>query len=273
MNDHTRSLRSVEGVGTTATARHRARLVVRSVTTEHATLLLVRQGQKQIQRGSLKLRVEAGEAVAVPPGQAFDLVTTPEGGEFVSTMLIPAQPIVDEVAAMFMEVPTLRRASALKALEPEFLEAFERAVRAVAEPACVPRRVTENRVREVLIWMAHRGLKLGRERDPSLTRRLRARLSEDPSREWRAGEMARAVAMSEATLRRHLREEGVSFQEILIDVRMSHALALLQVTDLPVGQIALEVGYDSASRFAVRFRRRFGMSPSVVRGEGATRTS
>ena len=68
------------------------------------------------------------------------------------------------------------------------------------------------------------------------------------------------------TLRRHLQGEGVSFQDLLIDVRMSHALALLQVTDLPIGQIALEVGYDSASRFAVRFRRRFAMSPSEVRG-------
>ena len=266
MNDRTRSLRSLEGVGTTATARHRARLVVSSVTTEQPTLVLVRQGRKQIKRGALNIRVEAGDAVVVPPGQAFDLITTPEGGEFVSTMLIPAQPIIDEVAAMFVDVPTLRRASALKAIEPELLASFERAVHAVSEPAHVPRKVTENRMREILIWLAHRGLKLGRERDPNLTRRIRALLSQDPSRDWKAGEMARAVAMSEATLRRHLREEGVSFQEILIDVRMSRALALLQVTDLPIGQVALEVGYDSASRFAVRFRRRFAMSPSVVRG-------
>ncbi len=266
MNDRARSLRSLEGAGTVATARHRARLVVRSVMTEQPTLVVVRRGRKQVTRGALSIRVQAGEAVVVPPGQAFDLVTTPEGGEFVSTMLIPAQPLIDEVAAMFVNVPTLRRASALKALEPEFLASFERAVDAVQEPAHVPAKVTENRIREVLIWIAHRGHKLGRERDPNLTRRIRAILSPDPSRDWKAGEMASAVAMSEATLRRHLREEGVSFQEILIDVRMSRALTLLQVTDLPIGQIALEVGYDSASRFAVRFRRRFAMSPSVVRG-------
>ena len=181
-------------------------------------------------------------------------------------MLIPAPPIIDEVAAMFGDVPTLRCAAALKAIEPELLASFERAVRAVMEPAHVPRTVTENRMREVLIWLAHRGLKLGRERDPDLTRRIRSLVARDPSRGWKAGEMARAVSMSEATLRRHLREKGVSFQELLIDVRMSHALALLQVTDLPIGQIALEVGYDSASRFAVRFRRRFAMSPSAVRG-------
>ena len=67
MNDRTRSLRSLEGVGTTATARHRARLVVSSVMTEHPTLVFVRQGRKRIKRGPLDIRVEAGEAVVVPP--------------------------------------------------------------------------------------------------------------------------------------------------------------------------------------------------------------
>lgn len=61
--------------------------------------------------------------------------------------------------------------------------------------------------------------------------------------------------MSEATLRRRLEKEGLSFLQILIDVRMTRALALLQVTDLSIGQIALEVGYNSPSRFAARLRR------------------
>ena len=235
--------------------------------TELPTLLLVRQGRKQIKRGALSIRVEAGDAVVVPPGQAFDLVTTPEGGAFVSTMLVPAQAIIDEVAAMLVDLPALRRATALRALEPEFLASFERAVHAISEPLHVPRKVTENRMREVLLWLAQRGIKLGETRAPNLTRRIRALLSQDPSHDWKAGEVGRAVAMSEATLRRHLRHEGLSFQELLIDVRMSRALALLQVTDLPIGQIALEVGYESASRFAVRFRRRFDVSPSTVRGE------
>ena len=66
-------------------------------------------------------------------------------------------------------------------------------------------------------------------------------------------------------MRRRLAEEGASFFELLSDVRMSHALTLLQVTDLPVIQIAYEVGYKSQSRFALRFRRRFGFAPLAVR--------
>ena len=33
----------------------------------------------------------------------------------------------------------------------------------------------------------------------------------------------------------------------------------------PVGEIAHEVGYESASRFATRFRARFGVSPTTIR--------
>jgi AraC-like DNA-binding protein len=71
--------------------------------------------------------------------------------------------------------------------------------------------------------------------------------------------------MSEASLRRHLAAEDSSLSEILLDVRMSTALTLLQSTAQPVTRIAGEVGYQSPSQFAVRFRRRFGCSPSDVR--------
>lgn len=83
---------------------------------------------------------------------------------------------------------------------------------------------------------------------------------------WTAAIVARQLHMSEATLRRHLAAEGNSFSSLLADVRMSHALSLLQSTDLPVGNIAHDVGYESASRFATRFRKRFGFAPTAVRG-------
>lgn len=71
--------------------------------------------------------------------------------------------------------------------------------------------------------------------------------------------------MSEATLRRRLAEDGRTFRDILAEQRMSTALSLLQTTTLPVSQVAEAVGYRSASRFAARFRTRFGVLPSDVR--------
>ena len=47
---------------------------------------------------------------------------------------------------------------------------------------------------------------------------------------------------------------------------MCFAMMLLQATDHAVTRVALEVGYESASRFAIRFRERFGFSPGAIRG-------
>jgi transcriptional regulator GlxA family with amidase domain len=40
---------------------------------------------------------------------------------------------------------------------------------------------------------------------------------------------------------------------------------LLQTSPWPVARIAAECGYDCASRFAVSFRQRYGLSPSALR--------
>ncbi len=265
MTDSSRALVTLDGVATTATTRQQRRLVVKRVTTEHPTLVVVRQGCKLLRRGALSLRIDAGDAVVIPAGQAFDLSTSPVDGAFVSTLLVAAQPLIDEFASRERPAALLQHATVLRKLDPEFLDAFDRAVRALREPGRVPRAVAAARVREVLVWLAQRGVSLGTVPVPTLTRQVRALLDEAPARAWRAREVARAFARSEATLRRHLRDEGLSFQDLLIDVRMSRALVLLQVSGLPIGQIAFDVGYQSASRFAVRFKKRFALSPSDVR--------
>lgn len=48
-------------------------------------------------------------------------------------------------------------------------------------------------------------------------------------------------------------------------IRMERANELIQFTDLPVIQIALEVGYDHHSSFSRAFRNEFGVSPTDLR--------
>lgn len=258
-------LRTPQTVGAAATARHCGKLTLASIVTERPSLVLVRQGLKQITRGTQSIDLQAGEAVMVPPALAFDLVNTPVDGAFVATMLSPAPKLIDEIAAEYADVPIIRDACALRNIEPDFLASFDRAVAAASEPNHLPRKVIENREREVLHWLAHKGLKFGKDRKSDVTQRVRALVSRDLERNWKAHEVAGVFAMSEATFRRRLREHDVSFQQLLIDVRMTRALALLQLTNLSIGQIALSVGYDSPSRFAVRFKRRFAISPSDIR--------
>jgi AraC-like DNA-binding protein len=71
--------------------------------------------------------------------------------------------------------------------------------------------------------------------------------------------------MSEATLRRRLAKERLRFEEILTDIRMHHAMALLQTTCWSIPQVARACGYQTRTRFAARFRKRFGCSPSEAR--------
>lgn len=66
--------------------------------------------------------------------------------------------------------------------------------------------------------------------------------------------------MSRASLVRKLAAEGRSFRQVLTQVRLGHALSLLQQGLTPL-QTALACGYDSPGRFAARFKEEFGLTP------------
>lgn len=73
------------------------------------------------------------------------------------------------------------------------------------------------------------------------------------------------LAMSESTLRRKLKLEGTSVQEVKDQARLGLGLHLLQTTRDSIGLIADQCGYQSQSRFTDRFKGRFGLTPSELR--------
>lgn len=99
-----------------------------------------------------------------------------------------------------------------------------------------------------------------------MTVRLRKLLAPRLSHAWTAPEAARELSLSEASLRRILALETDKLLDAGGDGRLEFALPLVQASELPIETIAMEVGYDSASRFSGRFRERFGVSPSQLRG-------
>lgn len=90
-------------------------------------------------------------------------------------------------------------------------------------------------------------------------------LQQDLSGDWQLAEICKTLATSESNLRRRLKEENTGFRDLLEDLRLTQGLDLLQTTQLPVNQIALECGYQSASRFSERFKKRFRTSPRELR--------
>jgi AraC-like DNA-binding protein len=102
------------------------------------------------------------------------------------------------------------------------------------------------------------------------TREARQKLYEEAvtiiAREYaedlRLPEVARRIGASERALQRAFAERGeLSFSEELRARRLEVAARLLRGTDLPVGTVALRVGYGDHAPFTKAFRRHHGMSP------------
>lgn len=74
-------------------------------------------------------------------------------------------------------------------------------------------------------------------------------------------EVAAMLAMHRRTLNRRLKAEGVTFQEILDQVRFEVARELLAESHVPIDDIAATLGYASVSPFVRSFGRWSGTTP------------
>ncbi|MCG9581892.1 helix-turn-helix transcriptional regulator [Vibrio tubiashii] len=96
----------------------------------------------------------------------------------------------------------------------------------------------------------------------SFSEQLTRYLSLSPSKTHPLEEVAAHFAVSRATFIRRLKKEDVRYREVLSDVRLSHALSLMQYQSLSVLQLAYMCGYKSEQRFSQRFRSKFGLTPT-----------
>lgn len=255
-----------EGVGVTAEIIQRRELLFTGIVIAQPTLITVRRGKKTLRWSGGECLLRMGEAVAVAGGLTLDIENHPgPDGWYEAQWLSWAPSVIAGFPESDPAVPVVRSVMSIRRHAPAFREDVARAIDAIRDRAGVPDAVAKHRVSEVLVWIGLHGGRFETPRPSSASARVRSLLSAAPARPWTAPVVARELAMSEGTLRRRLSSEGVSFTTLLIDVRMARALALLQATDRPVTQIAQDVGYDSPSRFAVRFRNRFGHPPTALR--------
>ncbi|MGD8482564.1 MAG: helix-turn-helix domain-containing protein [Gammaproteobacteria bacterium] len=104
------------------------------------------------------------------------------------------------------------------------------------------------------------------ERRPDLLSTLRAVLSaylqDGP---LAIDEVAEMAGISARTLQRRLRQAGMSFSELLQQVRFERAASFLRESDVTILEVALQVGYEDPSHFSRAFRRLAGVSPKQYR--------
>jgi AraC-like DNA-binding protein len=87
------------------------------------------------------------------------------------------------------------------------------------------------------------------------------------------GDVARTLGMSERTLVRKLSDEGLSFTEILQQLRRDLAVRYLNERNLHVSKIAWLLGFHEVSSFTHAFKRWTGKTPSQMRTIGVRRMS
>lgn len=78
-------------------------------------------------------------------------------------------------------------------------------------------------------------------------------------------QMAQHLHVSARTLKRHLQAEGCTFKGLQDGTRQRLAQSLLADLNLPISDIAQQVGFDDPAHFTRAFKRWMGETPSQVR--------
>lgn len=271
----TRELHARKGIGIAAHVIQGNGLEVRRIHVQQPSLIIVEKGSKSVRADlGTGVQAQAGQALLLRGNQTLDFTNLLEAGMTYEARWLVFDAALLEDSYYRCQTETLEASKLSQApvrLIPEvrnsLRSAYGHAWHALPGGNGIPDAVARQRVLEVLHWLLEDGMAL---RNTTLTenvsRKVRDLITQSLDYAWTAEGIARELALSEATLRRRLVAEGNTLTDLLVDTRMATALTLLQATTQPVSAIALTVGYESSSRFAIRFRQRFGFAPTSVRG-------
>lgn len=240
---------------------------VRQVPFRRTTLIRVLCGSKEVwQQGALQ-QFGRGQLLLVPAGATLDLGNNPDGsGHYRALILQLAPELLQRLAQAYPErMQTVLHGDPCRQLGGAASQMLDQALHGLlaATGSDALRLHAALGVLLALIEDGYGHHLLGRER--SVVDRVQELVELQPDHRWIAADLAPRLAMSVATLHRQLRSAGKPLGEIVQEVRLSHGLNLVLNTTRPIADIAAACGYASASRFSVRFRQRFGSTPSGLR--------
>jgi AraC family transcriptional regulator len=104
---------------------------------------------------------------------------------------------------------------------------------------------------------------------PWQIQRIQAYVEENLNRNVSVTELANVVHLGPSHFRRAFKRcLGVSPHAYIIERRVRRAQELMLATDLPLSEIALQVGFADQAHLTTRFHRRIGKTPGAWRREG-----
>ena len=250
-----------------ACARVPQSLVIKQMPFPQPALMLVLSGQASVVQDGATCRAQAGALLAVPASMRLDVRfdCDPRSGRYCA-LAIPFTALALERLARTHALPAVWVARAPRALAFAADEGVHDAIKHYLLSVRDPRTQT-HRLWEILSTLLRKDANLlcfsaARAR---WSERVRTVLLRDLARGWEMDEMCGRLNIAPNTLRRHLKGEGVSFRELVYEVRLSTALMQLLYTAAPIPRIAYECGYQSAARFTQNFYKRFGVLPRAFR--------
>ena len=86
-------------------------------------------------------------------------------------------------------------------------------------------------------------------------------LLQGPSEDMSIGRVARSLNLGARTLQRKLADSGLTFSEVVGQVRVQRAKSMLRVSNLSIGRIAEELGFTERASFSHAFKRWTGKTP------------
>ncbi|EFB1645220.1 TPA: helix-turn-helix transcriptional regulator [Escherichia coli] len=95
----------------------------------------------------------------------------------------------------------------------------------------------------------------------TFTDKVRSMVEKDTSKKWRINMIADKFNISEISVRKRLEAEGMSFNNLLVEVRMNKAMQLLLENEQQIHQISKAIGILSPSYFIKSFKNHFGITP------------
>ena len=233
-------------------------------------IFLVLEGQKALHLPEQRFLAKAGDLLIVPAGRDVWVAKTPDSqtGSYLGLGVMFAPELFAQLKQTFAaSLGAFSRTARWQAPASDALLLCLGQWLEWCQHAQVPAQAQQHRLVELLWLLANEGLagNLLKTLNPSWRERVAQVFTVDPSRDWRIQDLCHSLFVSESVLRRHLQAEGTSFRSVLEETRLMAGMLLLQETGDPINQVALAVGYQSQSRFAERFKRRFGMTPGALR--------
>ena len=222
-------------------------------------LIIVLSGDKELGKDN-ELICHSGDFIFLSSSPAINMRNIPKGKEYFALLIEFDYQDFNGLQTSALNKQDYCIGKTTATLEKCLLQFVESSLWA-------PEQLWPLRKREIIELLCHMGYKeiLSMVGNPKVGHRLHDMFCEQDFHQLTIEHICDQLAMSESTLRRKLKTEGTSVQEIKDQARLGLGLHLLQTTHYSIVLIAEKCGYQSQSRFTDRFKGRFGLTPSELR--------